>query len=77
MPIGLSHWTLDSNDYGITDEQSEIEPAWFVNPELGVRWKMSETSSASFGWLWHLMGDYSDGASEIVHGLTASLTYKF
>ncbi|MFC1793251.1 hypothetical protein ACFL3Q_06650 [Planctomycetota bacterium] len=77
MPIGLAHWDLDSVEDGYSYSESDTEPAWFVNPEFGVRWKISETSSASFGWLWHLMGDYSDGASEIVHGLTASLAYKF
>ncbi|MCK4829179.1 hypothetical protein KA005_76355 [bacterium] len=77
MPIGLAHWDLDSVEDGTTYSESDTEPAWFVNPEFGVRWKISETSSASFGWLWHLMGDYSDGAGEIVHGLTASLSYKF
>ena len=77
MPIGAVHKTIDITTNVYEDEQSDDAVAWFVNPQLGIRWETSETSSASFGWLWHLVGDYSDGASEIMHGLTASLAYKF
>lgn len=77
MPIGLVHKSVDINDDGVKSSRSDTDPAWFVNPELGLRWRMSKTSSLSLSWFWHLMGDYTGGSGEMLHGLSGSVTIRF